>query len=380
MAKGLEDTAFYRYNRLISHNEVGGDPQVLSASLAEFHAANEERARLTPQGLLATATHDTKRGEDVRARLAPLAEIPQQWSAAVRAWREMLAPQSAALGDRNLEYLLFQTLIGSWPMDPMRVDDEYRRRIHATLVKSAREARANTTWARPDEDFESRLAKLIDAAFASRGFRQSLGELFHVVRDAGIRNALVQLALKLTVPGVPDIYQGTENWDLSLVDPDNRRPVDFAARAAALDSLLEEWRRSPRSAVANAWATRRDGRVKLLTLAVLLAWRREHAELFATGSYRPLQPLGDDASVGGFVREHADAAICVMFERFPMKSVRRAIGLPPALTAQGEWHDVFTGEAVSSVELGGGEGLPFVVLSLGVPWRAPRNPPGSASG
>jgi (1->4)-alpha-D-glucan 1-alpha-D-glucosylmutase len=373
MAKGLEDTAFYRYNRLISHNEVGGDPQALSATLAEFHAANEQRARLLPQCLLATATHDTKRGEDVRARLALLAEIPQQWSSAVRAWREMLSAESVALGDRNLEYLLFQTLIGSWPMDAMRVDDEYRRRIHATLVKSAREARAHTTWSRPDESFETRLAKLIDAAFASRAFRQSLGELFHVMRDAGMRNSLVQLALKLTVPGVPDIYQGTENWDLSLVDPDNRRAVDFAARSAALDTLLDEWRRSPASAVANAWATRRDGRIKQLTLAVLLGWRREHAELFAAGAYRPCQPVGDDSSIGGFVRTLGDAAICVMFERFPLRSVRRSIELPADVCGEGEWIDLLTRAAAGSIELGGGEGLPFAVLV-----RVPRSPPGSA--
>jgi maltooligosyltrehalose synthase len=193
------------------------------------------------------------------------------------------------------------------------------------------------------------------------------------MRDAGMRNALVQLVLKLTVPGIPDIYQGTENWDLSLVDPDNRRPVDFAARSAALDALLEEWLRSPASAVANAWASRRDGRIKLLTLALLLAWRRDHAELFATGAYRSCDPLADDASIGGFVRRQGDSAICVLFERFPLRSVRRSIELPAELVAEGEWTDLLTRAAAGPIELGGGEGLPFAVLV-----RVPRNPPGSA--
>jgi (1->4)-alpha-D-glucan 1-alpha-D-glucosylmutase len=359
MAKGLEDTAFYRYNRLVSHNEVGGDPTSLSASVAEFHAANAQRMRQSPRSLLATATHDTKRGEDVRARLAVLAEMPDRWAAAMRTWRQALAAESAALGDRNLEYLLFQTLLGSWPMESKPDLDSFRKRIHATLVKSAREARAHTTWARPDEAFEANLSRFIDAVFASAKIHNELADLLDVVRDAGMRNSLVQTVLKLTSPGVPDIYQGTENWDLSLVDPDNRRPVDFAARSAALDSLLIDWKVSPHKAVTDAWATRRDGRIKLLTLAVLLAWRREHPELFARGSYESWNACDDDVAPGAFLRELGDEAICVVFERFP---TRRAGSRKIALPAGRLWRDLVTGaEAVRFLEFGG-EGLPFAVL------------------
>jgi (1->4)-alpha-D-glucan 1-alpha-D-glucosylmutase len=360
MAKGLEDTAFYRYNRLVSHNEVGGDPASLSATLEEFHATNAARARSSPRTLLATATHDTKRGEDVRARLAVLAELPDAWDAAVREWRAALAAESEALGDRNLEYLLYQTLIGSWPADGSDLND-YRKRIQATLIKSAREARANTTWARPDEAFEAKLGKLIDAAFASREFRRALGVLLDQVRDAGLRNSLVQTVLKLTLPGVPDLYQGTENWDLNLVDPDNRRPVDFGAREAALDGLLADWRRSRPEAIRGAWGSRRDGRIKLITIARLLAWRRKESALFASGSYRAWPAGAGDDGPGGFLREKDGLALCVIFERFPTRSRAHRVALPPG----GVWRDVLTNEeATDSFEFGGPQRLPFAAC-----WR-----------
>jgi (1->4)-alpha-D-glucan 1-alpha-D-glucosylmutase len=360
MAKGLEDTAFYRYNRLISHNEVGGDPSSLAGSLDEFHAANEARARTSPQTMLGTATHDTKRGEDVRARLAVLAEVPDAWNATVRAWRESLAAESQALGDPNLEYLLYQTLLGSWPADGADLND-YRKRVHATMIKSAREARANTSWARPDEAFEANLTRLIDASFASRAFRQSLGTLLDQVRDAGVRNSLVQTVLKLTVPGIPDLYQGTENWDLSLVDPDNRRPVDFAAREAALDALLVQWRRSRPDTIRHAWGSRRDGRIKLMTIARLLAWRRKENALFASGGYRAWLPSPDADGPGGFVRERDGLELCVIFERFPTRSRERRVALPPG----GAWRDLLTGaEESDSADFGGSERLPFTVA-----WR-----------
>jgi (1->4)-alpha-D-glucan 1-alpha-D-glucosylmutase len=359
MAKGLEDTAFYRYNRLVSHNEVGGDPSSLSATLADFHAANGARQRISPHSMLATATHDTKRGEDVRARLAVLAECPDAWAAAVNEWRGALAAESDALGDRNLEYLLLQTLVGSWPMDRAADLADYRKRVHATLVKSAREARVHTSWARPDEGFEVRLARFVDAAFGSREVRRALDTLLDAVRDAGVRNSLVQTVLKLTVPGVPDLYQGTENWDLNLVDPDNRRPVDFASRVAALGPLLAEWKRSPATVAADTWAARRDGRIKLLTIAVLLRVRRERPELFASGAYRAWSAGDDEAAPGAFVRELGSDALCVVFERRPTRSTPRTVELPP----EHSWRDLFTRAPVDGkIELGGPQAPPFAVL------------------
>src|SRR5690349_21280831 len=318
MAKGLEDTAFYRYNRLISHNEVGGEPATLSSPIEEFHAANQRRARLSPHRMLATATHDTKRGEDVRMRLVTLAEIPEEWSRNVTLWRGFVAHESEALGDRNLEYLLFQTLVGTWPV-PVLGDSElptYKERIQATMIKSAREARVNSSWTAPNQAFEQSLTALLDAIFASEALRGELQEFALRLAEAGTRNSLVQLALKLTTPGVPDIYQGTELWDLSLVDPDNRRPVDFARREALLRETLDAWKREPLATCRRLAADWHGGAIKLLLAATLLEHRREHPQLYAQGSYVPLElpePLG------GFVRETGTQALLVIFQRYPLR-------------------------------------------------------------
>jgi (1->4)-alpha-D-glucan 1-alpha-D-glucosylmutase len=348
MAKGLEDTVFYRYNRLISHNEVGGEPATLSAPIEEFHAANENRARLSPHGLLATATHDTKRGEDVRMRLVTLAEMPEEWSRNVTLWRGMVAHESESLGDRNLEYLLFQTLVGSWPLSPMSPEEQktYQDRIHATVVKSAREARVNTSWAAPNQDFEQALASLLAAIFASNPLRAELQDFSWRLAAAGARNSLVQLTLKLTTPGVPDIYHGTELWDLSLVDPDNRRPVDFAHREALLDQTLADWQRDPAGTCEQLAARWQDGAVKLLLLRILLEHRREHAVLYSQGTYRALEL---PEPYGGFVRETADEAVLVIFDRYPLKHAAQSksvasVQLP--VSAAG-WRNLATQENVA---------------------------------
>jgi len=358
MAKGLEDTAFYRYNRLISHNEVGGDPSSLAASLEEFHAAHAERARRSPHGLLATATHDTKRGEDVRARIAVLAEIPDEWSRCVSEWHRVLASHADALADRNLEYFLYQTLLGSWPLAPMDADAlaAYRARIEAALVKSAREARANTSWARPSEPFESALKNLIGAALDSRQFRASFEPLAARVAAAGARNGLVQTVLKLTAPGVPDIYQGTELWDFALVDPDNRRPVDYPARIAALDVLLEKWRRDPGGTVRRAWADWQTGEIKLLTIAVLLDHRRRHPALYETSEYRP---LGLSGSSGGYVRHSGRDALAVIFDRYPLSHTEAVAALPGTAS----WRSLLTREPLDARGLGPVlKDFPFLIL------------------
>jgi (1->4)-alpha-D-glucan 1-alpha-D-glucosylmutase len=359
MAKGLEDTAFYRYNRLISHNEVGGDPSALSASLDEFHAANARRLRTHPHSMLSTSTHDTKRGEDVRARLALLAEIPEEWSRRVGEWRAHVARESAALADRNLEYFLWQTLIGSWPADignPPALD-AYRERITAALTKAAREARANTSWATPNETFEGALRALIDAVFASDALRRSMAEFSARLASASRDNGLVQTVLKLTAPGVPDIYQGAELWDLSLVDPDNRRPVDFAQRAALLDSTLVAWHRDPAATVRNLARDAESGAIKQLAIAVLLAHRREHAALFERGAYRPLPAA---PSCGAFERALDAQRLCVVFRRHPLANPE--VG-PLHLPQDGAWRNLLTGTPLKSSQefADAGGGLPFVI-------------------
>ena len=365
MAKGLEDTVFYRYNRLISHNEVGGEPATLSAPIEEFHAANVRRLRATPQGMLTTATHDTKRGEDTRMRLAALAEIPDEWSREVTHWRGRVARASEVLGDRNLEYLLFQTLVGTWPVAPMRAaeQDAYKGRIHAALVKAAREARVNTSWEAPNQPYEQALQLLLDAIFGADALREELQEFVLRLAEAGARNSLVQLALKLTTPGVPDLYQGTELWDLSLVDPDNRRAVDFAQRESLLRVCLEAWQRDPLDTVRRLATEWQSGRIKLLSLAVLLAHRREHAAVFAQGNYRGLdapEPLG------AFLRETAGDAVAVIFTRFPLKQAAAAghVRLPDNATT---WRNVLTRQPLEQeVHFSSSSaGLPFIVATRG---------------
>jgi (1->4)-alpha-D-glucan 1-alpha-D-glucosylmutase len=363
MAKGLEDTVFYRYNRLLSHNEVGGEPATLSTPLEAFHDAVIRRARLSPQGMLSTATHDTKRGEDVRMRLVTLAEIPEEWSRNVTLWRGMVARESEALGDRNLEYLLFQTLVGTWPVSAMTGDEQasYQARIHAAVLKAAREARVNTSWAAPQQGFEQALAALLDSIFGSAALRAELHEFALTLAEAGARNSLVQLTLKLTTPGVPDIYQGTELWDLNLVDPDNRRPVDFACREALLARTLTSWQRDPLATCQRLAADWHDGAVKMLLTALLLAHRREHPLLYSQGAYRAWEV---PAPFGAFLRETPDDALLVIFARYPRSTAAGRVQLPRAATA---WRSIFTREPLEQeVQFSSSSaGFPVIVATRG---------------
>jgi (1->4)-alpha-D-glucan 1-alpha-D-glucosylmutase len=369
MAKGLEDTAFYRFNRLISHNEVGGEPERLGEGIEEFHAANLERARATPHGMLGSSTHDTKRGEDVRARLATLAEIPEEWSRQVARWRALLAMHGDALGDRNLEYFFYQTLLGSFPAGEGEFADppaEFRQRVQDAMRKAAREARVFTTWARPHQVFESRLAALIDAAFESQEFMQAFLPFQRRVARAGLANSLLQTVLKLTVPGVPDIYQGAELWDLSLVDPDNRRPVDYTVRERLLDRLIEEWTRDPRATVEACLARWHDGAIKLLITAVLLRERRSRESL-SQGDYLPCEVREGQGIVGAFRRRSVREQVLVVFARFPFarqadERWRQAmVELPEE---QGAWRNLLTGARVQELRAGAllNDDLPVAVL------------------
>jgi len=315
MAKSLEDTAFYRFHRLLAFNEVGGNPAADGLAVPAFHRLMQERIETQPHGLTATATHDTKRGEDARARLLALSEIPEEWAAGVAQWRSANAGLIRQAGGRRApsvahEYMLYQALLGAWPPNP---DSDLVARMGAYALKAAREGKQDTSWLDPDEAYEKGLAGFIADTLKNKAFVEGFDPLARRVALLGALNSLTQIALKIAMPGVPDFYQGSELWDLSFVDPDNRRPVDFAARASALaadpDGTDDE------RALAASW---RDGRIKLALTRRLLAWRRSLADVFAHGDYRPLGVEGPHRDhVIAFARTwRNDAAILVAGRHF----------------------------------------------------------------
>jgi (1->4)-alpha-D-glucan 1-alpha-D-glucosylmutase len=331
MAKGLEDTSFYRHHRLVSLNEVGGDPRCFARSLEDFHKANAERAACWPRSMLTTATHDTKRGEDVRARINVLSEIPQEWRERVQTWartnrrfKKIVDGQPAPTPDH--EYLLYQTLIGSWPVGPeIAVPEQlpsYRERIDAYMIKAAREGKESSSWHNPDAAYEGALSGFVQKSLnPSEGgaFLADLLPFARRVEELGATNSLSQLLLKLTSPGVPDIYRGCELWEFSLVDPDNRRPVDYESRVRRLSELKNRLAESDVDTAPEFRALREtwwDGRIKLLVTWRLLEYRREHPELFLDGSYRPLPASGERAHhICAFVREDGGSALIVVAPR-----------------------------------------------------------------
>jgi (1->4)-alpha-D-glucan 1-alpha-D-glucosylmutase len=310
-AKGLEDTAFYRFNLLLSLNEVGGDAERFGRTLEEFHDANTRRLQQRPFEMLATSTHDTKLGEDTRARLNVLSEIPDQWSREVAKWMRInRAHRTIVHGDpapdRNDEYRFYQALIGIWPPDlPMEtalrrgtdaplVLTELRERMQGYMMKSVKEAKVHTSWLTPYEEYESAVVRFVERTLTgptSLKFLSAFTPFARRVAQVGMVNSLSQVAVKIGSPGVPDFYQGTELWDLSLVDPDNRRPIDFARRQQALEDVdralaLPSDERS--AAIASMMASWPDGRIKLLLTAIGLRLRREQPDLFLAGRYLPL--------------------------------------------------------------------------------------------
>jgi len=331
MAKGLEDTAFYIYNRLAALNEVGGEPQHFGFSVDEFHQGNLERQRDWPATLLATSTHDTKRSEDVRARMVAISEVPQLWRSTLqrsrvinRRWKRIL--DDAAAPDANEEHLFYQTLLGTWPMDAAgqaeeTVGPEYIGRIQAYMAKALKEAKMNTSWIQPNEQWDGAMnefvARVLDPSPKNK-FPPSFLPIAEEIARLGAINSLAQIALKLTVPGVPDIYQGNEIWDFSLVDPDNRRPVDYKRRGEMLDSLTGA---TPEELLQN-WP---DGRIKLFLTQRLLRFRRDHAALFQHGKYLPINASGTFAECCvAFVREHEGEWIGIVVPRFSSR-----VGFPP---------------------------------------------------
>ncbi len=323
MAKGVEDTAFYVLNRLLCLNEVGGDPGSFGLTEENFHEIMAERAKKWPATMNATATHDTKRGEDARLRLAALSEMPDAWRAALTSFsrlnqRRKTRPDGKAVPDKNDEYMLYQVLLAHYPDNP---DDlpAFGDRLSAFLVKAVREGKEQSTWLSPNLEYEQALtefaAKLLRDT-PKNAFMTEFLPLCRRVTEIGYSYSLAQTVLKVACPGTPDIFQGTEGWDLSFVDPDNRRPVDFTARAAALAALDKAYGKDPAALCRKLLETPQDGRVKLLALWRGLAARRENPELFAAGGYQAAVFEGERARhVFGFWRTFEDKAALVVVPR-----------------------------------------------------------------
>jgi (1->4)-alpha-D-glucan 1-alpha-D-glucosylmutase len=281
MAKGVEDTTFYVYNRLSSLNEVGGSPGKFGVTPEEFHALNQEAAERWPNAMLATSTHDTKRSEDVRCRLHVLSEMPEEWSTAVSEWAAHNARyRQGEFPDRNVEYLLYQTLIGAWPIE--------HDRLATYIGKASREAKMHTSWTDPNPGYDEALRHFVRSVYDDREFMCSVGHFAQRLVEPGRINSLAQTLLKLTCPGIPDTYQGTELWDLSLVDPDNRRPVDYEKRRQLLSEVQH-------MTVDQVMARMDEGLPKLWLTHRTLALRREQPEWFTKASYEPVDARGPKA-------------------------------------------------------------------------------------
>lgn len=305
MAKGVEDTLMYTYNRFIGHNEVGDSPEAFGMSAGDFHTAMKTRQESWPLSLNATSTHDTKRGEDVRARLNVITELPEEWTKVVNGWIEQNRDlKQSGRPDSNDEYLIYQTLLGSAPM-PGQEDENYPERVQEYLTKALREAKQHSNWTEPDEQYEEAAKafalKLLDSNSA---FRKTFDALHKKVADFGIINSLSQTVLKFTCPGVPDVYQGCDLWDLSMVDPDNRRPVDYSVRAQLLEGI-ESYSGNATELISGLWQNRYNGQIKLWLTHLLLNERKSSAELFEKGSYIPLKVKGKHKEhVLAFARRH----------------------------------------------------------------------------
>jgi (1->4)-alpha-D-glucan 1-alpha-D-glucosylmutase len=370
MAKGLEDTAFYRFFPLTSLNEVGGHPGVFGVGIDKFHAWNRARLAQWPHALSATATHDTKRGEDVRARLNVLSEIPREWQMAVRRWQRLNRHRKPKVDEApapgtNEEYFIYQTLVGALPFSPTNADTRadahsaFVDRMSAYVNKALKESKLYTSWINVNEAYEQGVDEFLRAILSdkpSNGFLRDLQDFSGEVARHGISNALSQMILKITAPGVPDFYQGTELWDLSLVDPDNRRPVDYKSRRALLDQLAAGAEQDPDGQMRTLFAAPFDGAIKLALMQRALHHRRRHRRLFESGDYVPLTADGERRrNVISFARVHEDKAAVVVAGRF-FASIAPAGVAPTGAEAwgssrlildgalpAGRYRDVFTG-------------------------------------
>ncbi|WP_447975295.1 malto-oligosyltrehalose synthase [Nitrospira sp. Kam-Ns4a] len=388
-AKGIEDTAFYRYNRLLSLNEVGGAPDQFGVPVALFHQRMRERQAHWPHAFSATSTHDTKRSEDVRARLNVLSEMPRIWSAQLALWSKLNRKRRArrggqAIPDRNEEYFLYQTLVGAWPFGPL--DEaawrDFRERIQGVMTKALREAKVHTSWVNPDPGYEEAVRAFVAALLSRDGpnpFLEAFRPFQAAVARYGAVNSLAQVLLKVAAPGVPDFYQGTELWDFSLVDPDNRRPVDYARRVRLLAELDQACARpgdARRELVRDLVRTFEDGRIKLYVTATALRYRRAQAALFREGEYVPLESGGPKRDhVCAFTRLHGERAAVVVVPRLVAGLAPEGAVLPfteevwgdtwiavPSWRPQSEYRNLFTDERLFSETTGDRQTLPVAKI------------------
>jgi (1->4)-alpha-D-glucan 1-alpha-D-glucosylmutase len=387
MAKGMEDTTFYRYNRLVSLNDVGSDPRQFGVSVAAFHRANQERARRWPHAMINTGTHDSKRSEDVRARINVLSELPAEWRLYLTRWSRYNRGSKRKVDGvpcpcRNDEYLLYQTLVGAWPLEDL---DEaglaaFRRRIEDYMIKAVREAKEHSSWINPDAAYEDALTGFIRALLEDPRFLDEFLPFQRRVARFGMFNSLSQALLKLAAPGVPDIYQGNELWNFSLVDPDNRRPVDFDRRQALLAEVKAlEAGGSPARALLESMA---DGRIKLYLIWKALSLRRTREGLFRDGDYLPLRVEGARAeNLCAFARRKSEEWVVCVAPRWFTALAPGPDDLPvgasawadtrvevPVLPAEAKWANAFTGELTAAQETAGGPTLAVAELFGNFPW------------
>jgi (1->4)-alpha-D-glucan 1-alpha-D-glucosylmutase len=366
-AKGLEDTALYNYSRLVSLNEVGGDPEGtrVSRAVERFHRQDAKTLGRWPHALNATSTHDTKRSEDVRSRIDVLSEIPVTWARRLNRWSRLNRGKKSLVNGRsvpdpNEEMFLCQTLIGAWPLDAGEVP-EFRRRLKRFVVKAAREAKANTSWLDPDEHYESGLTRFVEAILddsAPNRFLEDFLQFRESIAYCGALNSLAQTLLKIASPGVPDFFQGTELWDFSLVDPDNRRPVDYTRRLEVLWELQHQEAGEIAGLVHDLIVHWQDGRIKMYITAKALCFRKAHAVVFQSGDHIPLRASGEQQEhIVAFARNHASdwalLAVSRLLQSLPRPGYppigQRAwkntlLFLPPG--APERWLDELTGETI----------------------------------
>ncbi len=324
MAKGFEDTMLYVYNRLLSLNDVGGSPERFGLSLKEFHDFNLKRSDIQPYAMNTTSTHDTKRGEDVRARINVLSEIPDLWEAGLKKWNRLNRKKKktikgTAIPDKNDEYFLYQTLAGALPFDH-REFDGFRERLKEYIMKAVREAKVHTAWLKPDSDYEENFIAFIDKILEPSGTNQFWEEFLRfqkMVSFYGVFNSLSQTLIKITSPGFPDFYQGSEFWDLNLVDPDNRRPVDFSLRKWLFHEMKTREAGERIKLIEELLSTIHDGRIKLFLICRALSARKDYRNVFEKGSYIPLKARGKyKDSIIAFAREYKPFLAITVAPRF----------------------------------------------------------------
>jgi (1->4)-alpha-D-glucan 1-alpha-D-glucosylmutase len=368
MAKGFEDTALYCHNALLAANDVGSDPERPAIAAEQLHAVLEQRNELSPRSLNTTATHDTKRGEDTRARVAVLSELPHEWRRQLRRWmregdewkNEIAEEEDIVVPEADVDSLLYQTLVGAWPLH--HPDDSFTDRIKEYMTKAVREAKEQTSWRRPDEDYEQALARFIELLMTEvgrEGLAEDVASFAAHVAPHGALNSLAQTLLRITAPGIPDTYQGTELWSYTLVDPDNRRPVDYEERRRLLDDLSTMIEEPVAAAVREMLDEWQDGRIKLLFTAAALHCRARHADAFDRGQCVPLNASGSRAEhVVAFARALDGNACIVALPRWTARLTEGAmpqagpelwqgtVVLLPDSLQHARWRNVLTGEEV----------------------------------